>query len=121
MSTTSRPAPPPPDSRSHFSTYRRFGRQFSRAHLKIEVFHASRCTSRPHTFAHLSKVTDILDYEMALGAGFEHSQAQQDKVASATGGLLAPRLDRLIRQGCYCMGFYVSSFVLAFSSTGTLS
>lgn len=51
-----------------------------------------------HYFARL-KATDILDYEMALGTGSEHSQTQQDKVASATGGMLAPRLDKLIRQG----------------------
>lgn len=43
------------------------------------------------------KVTDILDYEMALGAGYEHGQVQHGNVAAATGGPVAPRLDKLIR------------------------
>lgn len=62
------------------------------------MFHASWYAFPRHKIAHL-QATDILDYETALGAGSEHSQTQQDKVASATGGLLAPRLDKLIRQG----------------------
>ena len=74
------------------------------------MFHASRYGFRRHTFAHL-KVTDILDYEMALGAGSEHSQTQQDKVVSATGGMLAPRLDKLIRQGGATVCFHMRNAV----------
>lgn len=46
----------------------------------------------------LIKVTDIMDYEAALSFTVENSSAQHDVVAGATGGPVAPRLDRLIRR-----------------------
>lgn len=39
-----------------------------------------------------------MDYEAALSFTVENSPAQHDVVAGATGGPVAPRLDRLIRR-----------------------
>lgn len=53
------------------------------------------------------KVTDIMDYEAALSFSVENSSAQHDVVAGATGGPVAPRLDRIIRRetmGCETRG-----------------
>lgn len=38
-----------------------------------------------------------MDYEAALSFSVENSSAQHDIVAGATGGPVAPRLDKLIR------------------------
>lgn len=42
------------------------------------------------------KLTEILDYEMSLSVGSDSQE--QHNVAGATGGAVAPRLDRVIRQ-----------------------
>ena len=52
---------------------------------------------RPLNLVFIFKVTDIMDYEAALSFSVENSPAQHDIVAGATGGPVAPRLDRLIR------------------------
>eukprot|EP00752_Nemacystus_decipiens_P001778 g1718.t2 len=57
------------------------------------------------------QVTDIMDYEAAVSFSVETSPAQHDIVAGATGGPVAPRLDRLIR---YILG------TLAIRSNGVL-
>eukprot|EP00903_Cladosiphon_okamuranus_P005365 g5358.t2 len=57
------------------------------------------------------QVTDVIDYEASLSFSIETSSAQHDVVAGATGGPVAPRLDRLIR---YILG------TLAIRSNGVL-